>query len=97
MAITASYVGPGVPVTDPGQDGFERVRLTSDGTGTTVLVTLPSTAPGKRIMGYFGPGSGDIPATGVLGTTGFTLTLTGTALVIPNGAFVDLLLYCRSS
>jgi hypothetical protein len=93
MAITVTYTGPLVPPADPGCDGYERVRLTLDGSATSVAVTLPATAPGKRIMGCVGGTSHNIGSSGVLGTTGFTVKFpAGT-----NGEFLDLLLICRGS
>lgn len=91
MAITQKYLGNvGLP-TGQGFRGFEWVRLTLDGTATSVTVTLPSTANGKTIRGCAGPTvSNNIAAAGVAGTTGFTAKFAAGS----NGEFLDLLLIC---
>lgn len=91
MAITQKYMGNvGLP-TDAGMRGVEWVRLTLDGTLTSVTVTLPSTANGKTIRGCVGPTvSNNISDTGVAATTGFTAKFAAGS----NGEKIDLFLIC---
>jgi hypothetical protein len=89
MAITVTYLGPlpGLPP-ELGLEGCEMVRLTGDGADTSELVTLPLTSGIKTIRRAFGAISHNIPAAGVAAATGFTAT---PQAVIPNGAFVDII------
>lgn len=91
MAITQKYLGNvGLP-TGAGMRACEWVRLTLDGSLTSVTVVLPATANGKVIRGAVGGLiSHNIAAAGVAGTTGFTAKFAAGT----NLEFIDLFLIC---
>lgn len=74
MAIGVTHIGdmPGLPA-DLGLSGCWLVRLTLDGTATSVAITLPLTAGIKTIRRCIGGAGHNIPAAGIAAATGFTV------------------------
>lgn len=74
MAITVTHIGdmPGL-APDLGLSGCHLVRLTLDGTLTTVAVVLPVTSAIKTIRRCIGGAGHNIPVIGVAAATGFNV------------------------
>lgn len=89
MAIGITQLGdfPGLPP-DLGLSGCAMVRLTLDGTLTSATVVLPPTSGIKTIRRCFGGAGHNIPAAGVVSTTGFTVKFAAGA----NNDILDLLI-----
>jgi len=90
MAVTYVSLGAVPPVADLGQNGYELIRLTLDGTVTSKAITLDANSRIKTILGCVGASaSHNIPAAGVAATTGFTAKFAAGT----NAEFLDLLVY----